>query len=186
MTDSQPYRKLDVVDQLWIDLLATAGITVRRDASCFVSYDGAGTLLLAPKADLDPDDTVAALLLHELCHCAVRGDAMRGDAGREQPDWGLTYAAEPDLSDEHAVLRLQRWLATQVGLAAVLHPTTEHRVYYDALALCAFAEELTDPRFAAQEDKVIEIATRARKWLTAQRWWPALDQTLQKTAAAAG
>lgn len=172
------YTRLGTLDDRWLRLVDKSGLRAVRDRSCFVSYDGAGTLLIAPADDLDADDTVAALVLHELCHRAVRGDA-----GATQPDWGLVYEAPEHIADEHAALRLQRWLAGSVGLADVLHPTTVHRGYYEVLADIGTSEPTNDQRFADTETNVLRLAERGRAWLTAQAWWPDLRAVLHDSAA---
>ncbi len=173
------YRRLAAVDAQWFGLLVQAGLSVHRDSTCFVAYDGAGNLTIAPDADFDEDDTVAALVLHEICHHAVRGDA-----GRYQRDWGLTYASAADTSDEHAALRLQRWLAESVGLGELLHPTTVHRAYYEALDGLALDEHVALGRFAASEAEVVVMAARGQRWLLSRPWNSRLNATLRHTAQA--
>ena len=179
------YRQLNAVDDAWLGFCERVGFDVTRTSDAFVSYDGEHSLNIAPAGDLDPDDSVAALALHELCHLAVRGDA-----GFDERDWGLTYLAEGDLSDEYAALRLQRWLASSAGLQELLHPTTEHRPYYDALATVDSGGStpwpaLDDPRFVGQDERARALATRGRRWLTSQPWWPELCALLRRTAETA-
>ncbi|MFG0319785.1 MAG: YkgJ family cysteine cluster protein, partial [Planctomycetota bacterium JB042] len=98
---------------------------------------------------LDPDDSLAQMILHELCHALVEGERA---VGRE--DWGLDNRSDADLPRERACLRLQATLAAGVGLRGFLAPTTDHRAFYDRLPddpLAAGPEEEAAPARAALE-----------------------------------
>ena len=171
------YRALASLDEHWLSFPQALGFDIVRGSESFVSFDGEGVLNVAPDEDLDPDDTVAALVLHELCHCAVAGERRRRMA-----DWGLTYAAEPDLRFEHAALRLQRSLAASVGIQDLLHPTTVHRSYYDALAAVDDHGRVAGRRVGL-EGETMELAEKGEAWMRAQDWWLGLQRLLARTAA---
>lgn len=177
------YARLATVDALWIDLMATVGARVVRDRSCFVAYDGEGKLRLAPDADLDPDDSIAALLLHELCHLAVVGERAIHTV-----DWGLPYVdsggdpGSSGLAEEYAALRMQYALAASVGLADALHPTTEHRRYYDALRdQQPSSEQQLDATFQPADALSIRKAEAGMRWLREQPWCNQLVGALAAT-----
>lgn len=107
--------------------LARFGLTLRRSRASFVSYDGAGTLNVAPDEELDGDDTLLQIVIHELAHAWVEGEAS---FCRE--DWGLDNVATGHLDREYAALRLQLALLAPHHLERALHPTTTHRWFYQA------------------------------------------------------
>lgn len=133
---------VDPLDGVWLAAANALGLRIVRDSAVYASYDGRGTLSLAPDADLDPDDCLAQMILHELCHALVQGEASWN-----QLDWGLfetqTFDEAPDFSREYACLRLQAALLRPHGLDRFLAPTTDFRIYYDALPV--FPIEGSDP-----------------------------------------
>lgn len=120
------------LDAVWIDAAAKLGIPVERGGEAYVHYDGA-RLHIAGDEHLDADDTVAQLVLHELCHALVAGPDGRG-----VPDWGMDNT-ERDRLPEDAAVRLQAHLLGAYGLRGVLFPTTPVRVFFDALPGDAFS-----------------------------------------------
>lgn len=128
MTRPIVQRYLDPLEAIWRVAAQRIGLRVERTADVFAASDGAGTLWIGTRETLDADDSVAQIVLHELCHALVEGEASLG-----RPDWGLDNRTARDTPREHACLRVQAHLAAGHGLRAFLAPTTEHRPYYDAL-----------------------------------------------------
>ena len=126
MSRALPY--IDPVDQIWLSCAQRLGMTVQRSDAVFASWDGLDTLTISTPDGFDPDDSLAQMILHELCHALVEAPE-----GLTKTDWGLENVDQRDLVREHACHRLQAALLTPHGLRALLGPTTEHRPYYDAL-----------------------------------------------------
>lgn len=144
------------------------GLRVERSAEVFASWDGAGTLRLARREDFDPDDSLAQLVLHELCHALVEGpDALA------RPDWGLCNRSDRDVVREHACHRVQAALTAPHGLRLLLAPTTEHRAYYDALP---------DDPLAAGDDPALPPAREGHARATHGPWADALRRGLEHSA----
>ena len=118
----------DAADRLWLQAAAALGITVVRSAAAYASWDGKGTLTLASDQYLDPDDCLAQMIFHELCHLLVSGESARG-----QVDWGVDNTSPKDLVYEYATNRLQAALSQAYGLRGFMGVTTMWRPYYDAL-----------------------------------------------------
>lgn len=113
------------------------GLRVCRTADAFATTDGRGTLRIGDASSLDPDDCLAQVIFHELCHSLVQGAASF-----DIVDWGLDNTVEGrDLPAEHACLRVQAQLAGRHGLRRVLAPTTDHRPFYDRLPLDPLAAD---------------------------------------------
>lgn len=168
-TPSHRYR--DPVDEIWIVAAKKLGLDLERTDAAFATYDGQGVLAIARREHLDADDSLAQLILHELCHALVGGpDAMR------QPDWGMCDGGAADRVREHACQRLQAALGQAHGLRAFMAPTTEHRAYYEALPV--------DP-LAPGADPAIALAREG--WLRARRglWAETLERALGATARVA-
>lgn len=168
MPRTPTHRYRDPVDEIWLAAARRLGLRVQRSDAAFAAYDGAGVLTVAPACQLDADDSLAQVILHELCHALVAGpDAMR------QPDWGLCNTDGRDLVLEHACQRVQAALSARHGLRGLMAVTTDHRPYWDALP--------EDP-LAAGEDPAIELAQAA--WQRARRgaWGEALESALSATA----
>lgn len=143
---TQSYQ--DPLDTIWITTAQRMGLTVRRGPDSYATTDGAGTLTLTDPSGMDPDDCLAQMILHELCHWLVQGPASIGWI-----DWGLDNEGTLHTEFEHACLRLQAALLTPLGLRHVLAPTTDFRGYYDALPHDPFEERSPEER---------ESITRAR------------------------
>jgi hypothetical protein len=117
----------DPLDLIWIHAASSLGITIERSADVFASWDGAGVLRIGTPETLDPDDSLAQMILHEMCHLLVEGpEAIH------LPDWGLENDPSK-IVHEHATLRLQAALADTVGLREFFAATTVFRKYYDQL-----------------------------------------------------
>jgi hypothetical protein len=124
-------------------------------------------LLLATDEHLDPDDSIAQMIFHELCHWLVQGEQASGER-----DWGLDNESERDVPREEACLRLQATLAGAHGLRRVLAPTTDFRAFYDALP----ADPLS-PRWEPTTAVAISARQRAEK----PPWAPHLEEALRAT-----
>lgn len=165
-------RLPDPLDVIWRATAARLGLRIVRRPDVFASYDGAGTLALGADDALDPDDNVAQMVLHEICHWIVAGpDAIA------QIDWG--FAPMEDLDPlEFPTIRLQRALADRWGLAALLAPTTDARAYWD---------RLTDPLAplddGADEAWIVARAAAALARADDAPWGAPLIAALSATAA---
>ena len=162
-----PHSYQDPVDLVWLHCAARAGIIVRRNRTVFAAWDGGGTLTLGESDTLDPDDSIAQMILHELCHHLVEGPDSWF-----RPDWGLQIDDPTQRYREHACLRLQAALADTVGLRHFFGATTSFRVYYDALG--------SDP-LESGDDPAIEPAQWG--WERAQQapWLAPLKEALEST-----
>ena len=122
------YKYNDPLDQLWKHTAENIGFKIERTKDAFATYDGENTLYLSITEDLDADDSLAQMILHEICHSLIEGAASF-----RMRDWGLENESYKDVEREHACLRLQAFLLQRHGLRDVFAPTTEHRSFYDAL-----------------------------------------------------
>ncbi len=163
------HRYLDPLDTLWLGVASRVGFVVRRSPDVFASTDGRGTMTIGSPETLDPDDCLAQMIFHELCHSLTEG---RGALGRA--DFGLDNESARDVIREHACLRLQAKLAGDVGLRSVLGPTTDFRAYYDTLP---------DDPMADSEDPAVVIARLALGRVDEAPWGPHLRAGLVATAA---
>jgi hypothetical protein len=161
----------DPLDRIWIGCAERIGLRVTRNPSAYATTDGRGTLSIAPREHLDPDDSLAQMILHELCHSLVEGLESF-----ERVDWGLDNVSDRDVVREHACLRLQAWLTRPLGLARVLAPTTEFRAFWDALGPDVFVPE---------EDPSVPLARKAVARVDAPPWGPHLRAALDATAVIA-
>lgn len=130
------HRYQDPIELIWLRCAADLGMNVERSAQVYAAWDGAGTLTLSTTEDFDPDDSLAQLIFHEICHAFVAGPA-----GRARPDWGLSNTDDSDLVYEHACHRLQAALSRPFGLRAFMAVTTEWRPYWDALPADPLADD---------------------------------------------
>ena len=156
-------------DPLWVALLEQAGFRLARRSASYVWYDGRGEVAIAPDEELDADDTLAQIILHELIHLLVQGEEAR-----TEPDWGLDNLTDRDAYLEEAALVMQLRLLRQWGLEAVLVPTTDFRSYY-------LAEAATE----ARADRLQAAAAGWARWLD----WPqreAAEAALRATYEAVG
>lgn len=134
-------RYSDPLDLLWIEAARKMGLRVLRSGETYASTDGQGTLYLSAAESMDPDDCLAQMILHEICHWMVQGPQSIGWV-----DWGLDNEGSEDVEREHACLRLQAVLLDEMGLRRALGPTTEFRNFYDALDEDPFAERHSSER----------------------------------------
>ena len=102
---------IDPLSHIWLTAATELGLRVRRSPHGYATTDGNGSLSIAPDGDLDADDCLAQIILHELCHALVQGPSSFS-----MPDWGLSNDMEEaekrgDFIREHACLRVQAALA---------------------------------------------------------------------------
>lgn len=171
MSRDTPHRYRDPLDLVWLRAAREVGLELAFSDDVFASYDGAGTLTLCNARHYDPDDSLAQLILHELCHALVAGDGAM-----TLRDWGLANTDERDLVQEHACHRLQAALADRHGLRELLAVTTDHRPYWDALPM--------DP-LGIGSDLAIPIARQAFRRATEGPWAPPIARALEATRAIA-
>lgn len=120
-------RYVDPVEVVWLATARRLRLHIRRDPEVFSMTDGTGLLALSPRTDLDADDCLAQMLVHELCHWITNGvDSFH------QRDWGFPLWDGVDVR-EHACLRLQAWWSGRHGLRDMFGPTGCFRQYYEQL-----------------------------------------------------
>ncbi|NLY95693.1 MAG: YkgJ family cysteine cluster protein, partial [Myxococcales bacterium] len=59
---------VDPLDAIWLAVARAFGLRVERSDEVYASTDGEGTLTLGTRETLDPDDCLAQMIFHELCH----------------------------------------------------------------------------------------------------------------------
>lgn len=156
---------------VWTQAAARMGMRVVRSAEVNASWDGAGVLTIGTDETLDPDDCLAQMVLHEVCHALVEGpDCLT------RLDWGLRN--EPDAKvHEHACLRLQAALADRVGMRAFFAATTVFRSYYDRLPADPLADGDESP-----DTPAIALAREGWRRANEGRWAEPLQDALERTA----
>jgi len=164
-------RYVDPYELVWLSTAARLGLTIRRDPAVFSMTDGEGLLALATRDALDPDDTLAQQVLHEICHWLVNGPESI-----HERDWGYPLDVPLDDPREHACLRLQAALVDPWGLRTMLAPTGIYRPYYDALGAGPL-------RVPADEPEVAALLAPAVARAAEPPVGPALEQALAATAA---
>ncbi len=160
-------RYQDPLDLVWLACARELGIEVVRSDEVYASFDGKGTLTLSASEHFDPDDSLAQLIFHELCHALVAGER-----GRSRIDWGMENVDDRDREQEHACHRLQAALAARHGLREFFAVTTDFRPYWDALPL--------DP-LAPGDDPAIPLAREAFARARRGPWAPTLERALERT-----
>ena len=128
-----PAHTRRALDALWLEAARELGFPVVRGGDAYVHWDGRA-LHLADDRHLDDDDTVAQLVVHEVCHALTQGPGRLS-----QPDFGLDNTSSVDDVRESACLRVQAHLLGTVGLRRVLYPTTVVAPFYFALPHDALA-----------------------------------------------
>ena len=144
-------RYIDPVELVWFATGRRLGLRIRRNPTIFSATDGTGLLEFGPRDTLDPDDTLAQMLFHEICHWITNGERTFTER-----DWGFDLDADLDWR-EHACLRLQAALADEHGLRAVLAPTSQFRAYYDQVPVDPFGPVDGWPH----EERVVPLAREA-------------------------
>ena len=163
------HRYEDPLDAIWIACARDIGLSIARSDDVYASFDGKDTLTLCSEASFDPDDSLAQMIFHELCHGLVAGKKNAA-----KPDWGLSNTDERDLVLEHACHRVQAALADQYGLRGLFAVTTEWRPYWDALPI--------DPLRAGEDDPAIARARTAFERALRGPWALAIQTALMRTA----
>ena len=171
MSRSPTHRYTDPLDRIWLSAADAIGLRVQRTPDTYASTPGDGMLLLAERPHLDADDSLAQMILHELCHSLIEGREAF-----ERRDWGLDNETERDVPRERACLRLQAALAGLFGLRRVLAPTTDYRAFYDTLP---------DDPFSPRLDPTTILAISGRRRADGPPWAPHLMQALAATRAVA-
>lgn len=161
----------DPLDSLWLECARRVGLEVERAPDAYASTDGRGKLVLSDAAGLDADDSLAQMILHELCHSLIQGAHSF-----QWIDWGLDNEGNRDDVLEQACLRLQAALLEPLGLRQVLAPTTDFRAFYDALPADPFEEREPSER----ESIVRARAAFARR--VERPWGPHLGDALRATS----
>lgn len=166
------HRYRDPLELVWLACAARLGMRVERSAEVYASWDGASVLTLSTPDDFDPDDSLAQLIYHEICHSLVAGPR-----GRSLPDWGMSNTDDTDLVYEHACHRVQAALAAPYGLRHFFAVTTDWRPYWDALPHDTLADG-DDPAIALAR----EAYRRSQLEPTRTILSDALEQTAQLAA----
>ncbi len=170
------HRYLDPLELIWVRAADRMGVRVLRDPELFAGTDGEGNLSLGTPETLDPDDCLAQMIFHEICHWIVNGRETY-----HLPDWGFPVDGPFDWR-EHACLRLQGILAERHGLRGFLAPTTVFREYWDALAAAGVGPFEPLPAWPS-EDRVVALTRRALARSSEEPWGSALEDALAATAA---
>ena len=158
---------LDPLDAIWLSCARRLGLRLRRSGDAYASSDGRGELTIGTAETLDPDDCLAQMIFHEICHWIVQGRESI-----DAPDWRLQNREPPELLPEHACLRIQAHLAGAHGLGAVLAPTTDFREFYDTIAAAPWSPD---------GDPSVELARVALERASAPPWAPHLERALVAT-----
>jgi hypothetical protein len=145
-------RYSDPVELIWLATARRLQLTIRRNPEIFSATDGTGLLELGPRSDLDPDDTLGQMVLHELCHWITNGEETY-----HTRDWGFPLDMKEDDPREFACLRLQAWLTRPFGLRVVMAPTSDFRGYYDRIP----EDPLVPLDDSLMEQEVVRIAAQA-------------------------
>lgn len=171
----------DPVDLIWTGAARRMGWVLHFTPEVYASWDGDHTLSVSTPEHYDPDDSLAQLVLHEVCHALVEWPE-----GYSQIDWGLGqwegghseggHADGSNIVREHACHRLQAALLDEWGLRHLFAPTTDHRPYYDALP----EDPLSPP-----DEPAVRLARQALAALPDTPMFAPLHDALRATAAIA-
>jgi len=157
----------DPLALIWLSCAAELGIVIQRSHEVYACFDGDRTLTLCTEDGFDPDDNLAQLIFHELCHGLVAGPRKRHEV-----DWGMENIDDRDLLAEHACHRLQARLSDDYGLRGLFGVTTDHRPYWDALPI--------DP-LGPSQDPAVPLAREAYSDAQDGPWAAALRRALVRT-----
>jgi Fe-S-cluster containining protein len=153
---------------VWLETARRIGLRVVRTPDAYAATDGRGTLAIGNDATLDADDSLAQMILHELCHSLVEGEASFTRA-----DWGMDNTGPDHDWREHACLRVQWVLTGRYGLRAVFAPTTEFRSFWDQLS----GDVLSD-----RTDRSVQAAILGLRRANQSPWAPHLADALAAAA----
>lgn len=161
-------RYHDPLDLVWLRCASDLGFAIERTDEVYASFEPATQRLrISDAAGFDPDDSLAQMILHELCHALVAGpDAMA------RTDYGLENVDDRDLVFEHATHRIQAHLADRFGLRALFAVTTQWRPYWDRLP--------RDP-LGHGDDPAIALARAAKARADEEPWATALRRAFVAT-----
>jgi hypothetical protein len=162
------HRYIDPFAQVWLGAARRIGLRVNRTPDAYAATDGNGSLAIGVDATLDPDDSLAQMIFHELCHSLVEGPDSFSKA-----DWGMDNTGPDHDWREHACLRVQWVLAGRHGLRGVFAPTTDFRMFWDTLSGDVLADR-TDPS--------VQAAILALRRADQPPWAPALGEALAASA----
>ena len=165
-------RYIDPIEVIWLATASRLGIHIRRSSLVFSSTDGSGRLQLSTREHLDADDCLAQMLLHEICHWCTNGEATF-----HERDWGFALDGPTD-PREHACLRLQAWLADQVGLREFFAPTGVYRQYYNRIP----EDSLQSIDDSDWEVHVCDVAKEAVNRIQDKPWHPHVIRAVHATA----
>lgn len=158
-------RALDRAVQEW---MPAVGLQLERRSGLWVAWlADRRSVVVAPDDELDADDCLLQIVLHECCHWMVEGESAAAS-----DDWGLDNLSDRHDWREHAALLLQCRILEPVGLADVLEPTTDFRSWYRSMRAGAVVDDVT--------------AGAARNGWERWRIWkgrPALEKLLMQAAA---
>ncbi|MBX7196977.1 MAG: YkgJ family cysteine cluster protein [Sandaracinaceae bacterium] len=172
-------RYEDPLDRLWTTCAERVGLTLVREPGAYASTDGRGLLKISVPDELDPDDSLAQMIFHELCHALVEGpDSFTAI------DWGLDNTSDDDVLREHACIRLQAFLTRSRGLGSVLAPTTDFRLFYDVLGPDPFVRHPGEAPFSdeAGARRSITLGLQALARVGKKPWSPHFLEALDATA----
>ncbi|MCB9777065.1 MAG: hypothetical protein H6742_00710 [Alphaproteobacteria bacterium] len=164
-------RYVDPLETVWLATLTRLGLYLRRDPHIFSMTDGTGLLALSTRDDLDADDNLAQMALHELCHWVTNGADSY-----DQRDWGFPLWDKVDVR-EFGCLRLQCWLAQRFGMREMFGPTGGFRQYYDQLP----DDPLQPIDDSEWEASAVRIATDAVARVQRPPFWGPISAALQAT-----
>ena len=162
----------DPLDLIWIHAAKCCGIYVERDTEVYAAWDGINTLRIGASETLDPDDSLAQMIFHEICHALVEGPEAL-----QLADWGLEFENPDHEIHEFACLRVQAALADEFGLRGFLASTTDYRLYFDRLPEDPLAEDQSAPE--------IKLAQEAMKRAKSGPWAEPIAEALRRTRAIA-
>ena len=172
-------RYRDPLDLIWLATARRLGLTVRRSPDVYATSDGKGNLTLSDPSGFDPDDTVAQMILHEVCHWIINGEETF-----HEPDWGFDLDWEVDWR-EYACQRLQAALADIGGARKALATTGTYRPYYDRLGTDPLAplDDSDEERHICEQTRLAVARARHAPWgqplLDALHATRTLKQTVQ-------
>ncbi len=165
-------RYVDPCELIWLSTAERLGLHIRRSPLVFSATDGSGRLQLSTRDDLDADDCLAQMLLHEICHWCTNGEETF-----QERDWGFALDGPTD-PREHAALRLQAWIADHVGLRTMFGPTGIYRQYYNQIP-----DDPTAPIDASEWEKTVcEFAKAAIDRIQLKPWHPHVLEAMRATA----